>query len=285
MFRKLWSLIKRLFTRKESSTPESGPHAPEVPPSVDPVEIPPSTETPKRSYPYYIAARHINDSSKIDSTRREIEKYDAEYFVGELDQLEENPLFMAWLKKNNVKVIAYISTSYEDWRSDANEFPDSVKLGDLDDWEGEWWADIRSPVLHEFLKKRVLRAKAIGCDAIEFDNVDHAINEEDIGVKITFEENLLAIKAMSDLVRAEGMEYFLKNCGTLIQKKPQIVDLCDGCLVEEAVRYNEVYKYMPFVEAKKPIMFIGYKRSKKIDGAQSVRKGGYFRKVWKHYKG
>lgn len=41
-------------------------------------------------------------------------------------------------------MICYFSAgSWEDWRPDAGQFPDSVKGNNLEDWPGEKWLDIR----------------------------------------------------------------------------------------------------------------------------------------------
>jgi hypothetical protein len=42
------------------------------------------------------------------------------------------------------KVICYFSAgSYENWRSDKNDFPSDVLGNKLEHWEGEKWLDIR----------------------------------------------------------------------------------------------------------------------------------------------
>lgn len=71
-------------------------------------------------------------------------------------------------------VICYFRAgSWEDWRPDADQFPDSVKGNNLSGWEGERWLDIRRlDVLGPIMRARMDVAVQNGCDGLEPDNVD-----------------------------------------------------------------------------------------------------------------
>ena len=62
----------------------------------------------------------------------------------DIDLFDNSAEAIAALQADGKKVICYFSTSYEDWRSDADDFL-STSLGkEMDDWPGEKWVDIRS---------------------------------------------------------------------------------------------------------------------------------------------
>ena len=101
---------------------------------------------------------HIDD---LDDLKNKL-KPNTNWVVLELDQLSKEKV--NWLHGQQVKVIAYISCSYEDWRDDADDYPESAKGGEMSGWD-ERWGDIRDKELVSFLMKRVQNAQKMGCDA------------------------------------------------------------------------------------------------------------------------
>jgi endo-alpha-1,4-polygalactosaminidase (GH114 family) len=72
------------------------------------------------------------------------------------------------------KVICYFSAgSYETWRADAGSYTRKDYGAPLDSrWNNEFWVDVRSSNVRAIVKKRIERAAAAGCSAIDPDNVD-----------------------------------------------------------------------------------------------------------------
>ena len=72
------------------------------------------------------------------------------------------------------KVVCYMNAGgWENWRPDADAFPDAVIGAILDNWEGERWLDIhRIAVLGPFMEARIDLCKEKGFDGIEPDNAD-----------------------------------------------------------------------------------------------------------------
>jgi hypothetical protein len=71
------------------------------------------------------------------------------------------------------KVICYFSAgSYEEWRSDANDFKSEDLGKQVDDWPGEKWLNLRSENVRAIMKKRIEMARDNGCDGVDPDNVD-----------------------------------------------------------------------------------------------------------------
>ena len=91
------------------------------------------------------------------------------------------------LHNANRKVICYFSAgSYENWRPDKNQFPESAIGNTLDGWEDEKWLDIRNSTIREIMKSRLDLAVEKGCDGVEADNVDGFANNS--GFDLPFEE-------------------------------------------------------------------------------------------------
>jgi hypothetical protein len=72
------------------------------------------------------------------------------------------------------KVICYFSAgSYETWRADAGSYARKDWGAPLDpEWANECWVDVRSSNVRAIVKKRIERAAAAGCHAVDPDNVD-----------------------------------------------------------------------------------------------------------------
>jgi hypothetical protein len=69
------------------------------------------------------------------------------------------------LHARGIKVICYVSVgSWEDFRPDADDFPEAVIGNDYDGWPGKKYVDIRAASLREIMLRRF--------DAIEPDNMD-----------------------------------------------------------------------------------------------------------------
>jgi hypothetical protein len=86
------------------------------------------------------------------------------------------------LHDKGYKVICYVDVgSWENWRDDANAFPQSILGAPLSNWPDERYVDIRDvtpeksttgTALATILTVRFNRARNMGCDAIEPDNMD-----------------------------------------------------------------------------------------------------------------
>eukprot|EP01083_Nonionella_stella_P251918 868622_1 len=78
----------------------------------------------------------LGDSDKLDMAYNET-MYDVDLFDTSQADIDK-------LHKLGRIVICYIDVgTWEDWRPDANEFPNSVKGNNVDGWAGEKWLDIR----------------------------------------------------------------------------------------------------------------------------------------------
>jgi hypothetical protein len=151
-------------------------------------------------------------------------------------------------------VICYFSAgSYEDWRDDAGDFPASA-LGDpLDGWEGEWWLDIRDPMVREIMEARLDAAVERGCDGVDPDNVNAYTN--DSGFALTATDQLSYNRFLADAAHSRGLSVALKND---VEQIEELEPWFDFQVNEECASYDECGLLAPFTGAGKAAFHIEY---------------------------
>ena len=134
---------------------------------------------------------------------------DAEVF--DLDLFETSVEEVARLHAAGRRVICYISAgSWEEWRPDADDFPESVIGADYEGWPGEKWLDIRKlDALAPVLRARLDLCRKKGFDAVEPDNIDGYTN--DTGFPLTADDQLAFNVWLAGEAHARGLSIGLKN--------------------------------------------------------------------------
>jgi hypothetical protein len=157
--------------------------------------------------------------------------------------------------QRGTKVICYISAgSYEDWRADADQFPDEVLGNDYQGWTGEKWLDIRQvDLLAPIMEARMDICAAKGFDAIEFDNLE--IHTNDSGFPITYDDQLMYGMWLAEETHARGMAIGQKNAP---DQALQLAGLFDFAIVEDAFYYGWEEEMLPYIKAGKPVFAIEY---------------------------
>ena len=175
--------------------------------------------------------------------------------VYNLDLFDTNIAVIDQLHQRGIFVMCYFSAgSYEDWRTDANQFPQDVLGSDMIGWPGEKWLDIRQiSILKPIMDSRLDLALQKNCDGVDPDNVNGFQN--DTGFPLTSADQLAFNIYLADAAHARGLQIGLKN------DLDQITDLLpyfDWALNEECFSFNECQKLLPFVQAGKPVFVIEY---------------------------
>lgn len=182
----------------------------------------------------------------IDTTV-DVEMYDVDLFDVPDDVLDT-------LRADGRTVVCYFSAgSHEDWRADADRFPEAALGRPLDGWPGERWLDIRDPGVREALAARLDRAVERGCDAVEPDNVDGYTNGS--GFPLNATEQLEFDRWLADEAHARGLSIGLKNDLDQIR---DLVDWFDWALNEECASYDECGRLSPFTEGGKAAFHVEY---------------------------
>ena len=178
--------------------------------------------------------------------------------IYDIDMEDNAASVIANLKAKGHTVVCYFSAgTWEDWRSDAAQFPASV-LGRTNGWPGERYLDIRSPVVRDLMSKRMDVAKSKGCDALEPDNVD--LYSATTGFSITTADAVDYDKFLAAGAHSRGMLVALKNSTDVVK---QMVPYFDFAIVEECFKYNECPAYSPFVAAGKAVLVAEYVKTVK----------------------
>lgn len=153
------------------------------------------------------------------------------------------------------KVICYVSVgSYENWRTDADQFPDEILGKDYEGWSGEKWLDIRRiDLLAPIMLARLDECAAKGFDAVEPDNMQ--IWDNDTGFPLTYEDQFHYALWLADEAHQRGLAIGQKNASDQVS---DLVDVYDFAITEDYFFYNEAESMSPYVKAGKPVFAAEY---------------------------
>jgi hypothetical protein len=178
---------------------------------------------------------------------------DAQMF--DVDGFEVSRATVQALHDQSRAVVCYISAgSWERWRPDARDFPDSVK-GASNGWPGERWLDIRKlRILRPIMRARLDLCAAKGFDAVEFDNVDGYQNRT--GFPLTGGDQLRYNVFLANQAHRRGMSAVLKND---LGQVRDLLPYFDVALDEQCFQYDECNRLRPFVNAAKAVFTVEYR--------------------------
>ena len=151
-------------------------------------------------------------------------------------------------------LLCYFSAgSWEDWRDDAGEFPDSAIGKALDGWEGENWLDTRDVTVRSIMESRMDHAVERGCDGVDPDNVDGYTQKS--GFDLTYEDQLDYNRFLAQSAHDRGLLVSLKN--DLDQLEDLAADF-DLAVNESCAEYRECARLSVFTDDEKPVLHIEY---------------------------
>ncbi|HYB28976.1 MAG TPA: endo alpha-1,4 polygalactosaminidase [Solirubrobacteraceae bacterium] len=175
----------------------------------------------------------------------------------DIDGFDNTAAEVATLHAAGKHVICYIDVgTWEDWRSDASEFPSSV-LGNGNGWPGEKWLDIRQlSVLEPIMTARFEMCKQKGFDAVEPDNMDGY--ENSTGFPLTAQDQLNYNEWVAEEAHSLGLAVFQKNDP---DQASTLEPYFDGALDEQCNQYSECSSFAPYLSAGKPVLNAEYSLS------------------------
>jgi len=152
-------------------------------------------------------------------------------------------------------VICYISVgSYENWRTDADQFPDQVLGKDYEGWSGEKWLDIRRiDLLAPIMLARLDECASKGFDAVEPDNMQ--IWDNDTGFPLTYADQLRYALWLAKEAHNRGLAIGQKNAP---DQTKDLVDIYDFAITEDAFYYDWADEIKPYIDAGKPVFSAEY---------------------------
>ena len=174
--------------------------------------------------------------------------------IYDIDLFDSNTTLIQSLQNDGKKVICYFSAgSYENWRSDKDDFPISALGNIMDGWSDEQWLDISNEDLVPVMRARLDLAKQKGCDGVEPDNMDGYANNT--GFSLSANDQLAYNKFIANEARKRGLSVGLKNdLDQIIELEPYY----DFSVNEQCHEYNECDKMQPFIDANKPVLNAEY---------------------------
>jgi hypothetical protein len=172
----------------------------------------------------------------------------------DIDLFDVDSATILSLKNAGKFVVCYYSAgSYEEWRSDANSFPESCIGKKLEGWEGERWIDFTCPEILNIMASRLDLAISKGCDGVEPDNVDGYTQNS--GFTLTYNDQITYNVWTSNQSHQRGLAVGLKND---IAQIPDLVEYYDFAVNEECHAYRECNLYGPFTASGKPVFNCEY---------------------------
>jgi len=153
------------------------------------------------------------------------------------------------------KVICYISVgSYENYRSDASQFPKEVLGKDYEGWSGERWLDIRRiDLLAPIMLARLDECAAKGFDGVEPDNME--IYTNDTGFPLTYEDQLQYSLWLAEEAHKRGLAIGQKNAP---DQTKDLVEVFDFAITEDAFYYGWAEEIQPYIQNGKPVFAAEY---------------------------
>ena len=159
------------------------------------------------------------------------------------------------LHARGVKVICYISVgSWEDWRPDADRFPEELLGRKYEGWKGERWLDIRQgALLAPLMRARLDLCHAKGFDGVEPDNIQ--IYDNETGFPLTYADQLAYARWLADEAHARGLAIGIKNAPDMVADS---LGFFDFAITEDACFYGWIRDMLPFIEAGKAVFAAEY---------------------------
>jgi len=172
-----------------------------------------------------------------------------------IDLFDNSSSTVKAMKDKGAIVICYFSAgSYEDWRSDAKDFPKASLGKNLDGWEGEKWLDIKNTKVLSIMKKRLDLCKSKGFDGADLDNMDGYTQKS--GFQIKSADQLKYNRSLAAEAQARDLTVGLKND---VDQIPDLVKHFDFTINEECFEYQECKKLLPFIDQGKAVLNVEYK--------------------------
>jgi hypothetical protein len=144
--------------------------------------------------------------------------------------------------------------SWEDWRPDAPQLPVEVRGGELDDWPGERWLDIRRiDAVGPVMEARLDLCRSKGFDGVEFDNVDGYANET--GFPLTYQDQIRYNVFLANAARERGLSPGLKND---LEQIPDLLQHFEWALSEQCFEFDECDALNAFIREGKAVFVAEY---------------------------
>jgi len=173
----------------------------------------------------------------------------------DIDLFENSAEVVSSLHAQGRHVICYLDAgTWEEWRPDKGEFPQSVLGKAVAGYPNERWLDISDlAAIEPIMKARLEMCKQKGFDGVEADNVEGY--ELETGFELTGAEQLTYNEWLAETAHSLGLSIALKNDR---EQASQLEPYFDFALDEECFESKECGKLAPFIDAGKAVFEVEY---------------------------
>ena len=179
--------------------------------------------------------------------------YDVDMY--DIDLVETPQSVIDELHSKGEKVICYFSAgSWEEFRDDANDFPEEVLGETLEGWADEKWLDVSNyQKFSDIMEARLDLAVEKNCDGVEPDNMDGYSNDN--GFDLSYEDQVVYSKWIADESHKRNLSVGLKNG---LEQVEDVIDYFDFAVNEQCFEYEECEELLPFIEEEKAVFGVEY---------------------------
>ncbi len=175
--------------------------------------------------------------------------------VYDLDLFDTDKELLRTIHNSGAHAICYLNAgAWEDWRPDADTYPQDVIGRDYSGWPGEKWLDIRQlDKLAPLLSARLDMCKEKGFDGVEPDNLDGFQN--DTGFDISASDQAGFNNWLAGQAHSRGLSIGLKNDP---DQMDELVNKFDFAITEDCLVEGWCESTKPFIQQKKPVFAVEY---------------------------
>jgi hypothetical protein len=175
---------------------------------------------------------------------------DAQLFY--LDAELQDPADLATLRAEGRHYLCYLSAgSLEDFRDDAQEFPEQVIGKPLIRFPDERWLDVRAPVVRELMARRIEALARAGCDGVPPSSL--AVHAADSGFALTVDDALDYSRWFAERIHAAGMSAGLTGPAELTS---ELWPTFDFALAISCLEGSRCAEFAVFEQAGKPVLHL-----------------------------
>ncbi len=175
--------------------------------------------------------------------------------VLEIDGAEAIAEDVVWLRDRGILPICYINAgAWEEWRDDADLYPENILGAAYPGWEGERFVDIRRlDVLGPILEARLDDCAAKGFVAVDPDNVD--TYDADTGFPLSEADQVEFNRWLAQAAHARGLAIGQKNAPELAE---DLAGTFDFAVTEDCVVDTWCADMEPYATLGKPVLMVEY---------------------------
>jgi hypothetical protein len=158
------------------------------------------------------------------------------------------------LRAKGKLVLCYVSAgTFEPWRKDANDFPESVLGEPLADYPREQWLDVRAPSVRKLMQARLATMAMAGCDGVYPSSLEAHLHSS--GFDITRSDMVAYAGWFATEIHAHGMSAGLSVSADLI---PDVEHAYDWALAIDCLSSSGCTPWAPVRQSGRAVLLVEF---------------------------